>query len=160
MKNEDLMIRTADAADLGAVNAVIEACVMRWNLPQRVKRLALGSYLYGQHDLEFMEILVATGADGEVNGLAALEATGDGELPAGRKGLLLHGLYVRPELQGHGIGNRLVSAAVDVARAQSLDGLLVKAQNDATGFFETCGFEPMPVDDSSVDYANRWWRSA
>ena len=159
MQNEDFTIRAADAADLDAINAVIEACVMRWNLPQRVKRLALSSYLYGQHDLEFMEILVATGADGEVDGVVALETAADGELSAGRRGLLLHGVYVRPEQQGRGIGSRLVSAAVDAARAHGLDGLLVKAQNDATGFFATCGFEPMSVGDSAVDYANRWWKS-
>ncbi|MEJ2632975.1 MAG: GNAT family N-acetyltransferase [Acidihalobacter sp.] len=159
MRNEDVTIRAANATDLEAIDAIIEACVMRWNLPQRVKRLALGSYLYGRHDLEFMEILLAVGADGEINGLAALETAADGELSTGRKGLLLHGLYVKPQLQGRGIGSRLVSAAVDAVLAHGLDGLLVKAQNDATGFFEAYGFEPMPVGDSAVDYANRWWKS-
>ena len=159
MQSQNVIIRTADTADVDAINEVIEACVMRWDLPPRVKRLALGSYLYGPPDLSFMSILIAAGPNGEVDGIAALEPADDGELPAERSGLLLHGLYVKPERQGRGLGRRLVSAALDAARTQGLDGLLVKAQNDAAGFFEAYGFDPLPVGDSAVDYANRWWKT-
>jgi hypothetical protein len=47
----EISIRTARESDLGALNEVIEACVMGWNLPERVKRLSLGSYRYQPHDL-------------------------------------------------------------------------------------------------------------
>ena len=158
MQTERFSIRPAHSADLEAINAVIEACVMGWNLPPRVKRLALGSYLYSPPDLGFMELLLAVSPGGEIAGIAALEPADAGELPEDRNGLLLHGLYVRPELQGHGIGTLLVVQALDKVRIQGLRGLLVKAQNDATGFFHACGFQRLPASDSPADYANRWWK--
>lgn len=160
MQTERFSIRPAHAADLEAINAVIETCVMGWNLPPRVKRLALGSYLYSPSDLGFMELLLAVSPGDEIAGIAALEPADAGELPEGHNGLLLHGLYVSPELQGHGIGTLLVAQALDKVRIQGLGGLLVKAQNDATGFFDACGFQRLPVSDTAADYANRWWKPA
>ncbi len=158
MQTERFSIRPAHAADLEAINAVIESCVMGWNLPPRVKRLALGSYLYRTPDLEFMELLLAVSPGGEIAGIAALEPADAGALPEDRNGLLLHGLYVRPELQGQGIGTLLVAQALNKACIQGLRGLLVKAQNDATGFFDACGFQRLPISDTAADYANRWWK--
>lgn len=153
-------IRPALAADLDAANAVIEACVMAWELPPRVKRLALGSYLYRTHDLEYMDMLVAETAPGEIVGIAALEAASPADLPDGRSGLLLHGLYVLPARQHEGIGGRLVDAALALTRTRTLDGLLVKAQSEAVGFFRAMGFIKLAVEDPATDYANRWWQPA
>lgn len=158
MPADNFTVRPANAVDLEAINATVEACVMSWDLAPRVKRLALSSYLYGAHDLATMEVLLAIDVAGKLAGLAALEEADKHELPDGRSGLQLHGLYVKPELQGQGIGALLVSAALDAAREHGRNGLLVKAQKDATGFFEATGFSPLPIGDAAVDYANRWWK--
>ena len=59
MKRADITLRTARQADLEAINRVIEAAVMTWDLPERVKRLSLPSYRYTSVDFEHFEIVVA-----------------------------------------------------------------------------------------------------
>ncbi|MBF0257129.1 MAG: GNAT family N-acetyltransferase, partial [Gammaproteobacteria bacterium] len=39
-----------------------------------------------------------------------------------------------------------------------MNGLLVKAQADAVGFFSSHGFSHLPVTDQRRDYPHRWWR--
>lgn len=153
--------RPASTEDLPAVNAVVEACVMGWHLPSRVKRLALGSYLYGSHDFAFMDIVLAEQAGNGLAGVAALEAADPADLPAGiADGLLLHGLYVAPAWQRKGIGTQLVEQAMRRVRDRNLGGLLVKAQREAVEFFQTDGFIPLAVDNPATDYADRWWKPA
>jgi hypothetical protein len=65
------MLRQAAAADLDAVNAVIERAVMTWQLPERVKRLAMPSYRYGPHDLAHLHLVVA---DDNVHGIIGVAA--------------------------------------------------------------------------------------
>ena len=153
----DWVLRTAGAADLDPINALIGRAVMTWALPERVKRLALPSYHYGAHDLEHLTILVAEDAPAGLVGVAAWEPAAERDCPQGRRGLLLHGLYVDPDRQGQGVGSRLLSGAAEGARAQGYDGLLVKAQNDAQGFFQARGLERLLVRDPDQDYANRFW---
>ncbi|APZ41759.1 GNAT family N-acetyltransferase [Acidihalobacter ferrooxydans] len=153
-------LRPASARDLAAINAIVESCVMGWKLPNRVKRLALSSYLYRPHDFDYMDILVALTAQDAIIGVAALEPVDPNELPPTRTALLLQGLYIDPDHQRQGVGKHLVDAARATARANKLDGLLVKAQNDASGFFRRCGFTPLAVNSPEIDYANRWWRRA
>jgi N-acetylglutamate synthase-like GNAT family acetyltransferase len=71
---------------------------------------------------------------------------------------LLHGLYVDPAWQHRRIGARLLGAAPDEARRRGLDGLLVKAQPDATGFFQARGMTRLPVQDTGRGYPHRYWR--
>lgn len=150
-------LRAATAADLDAVNGVIERAVMTWQLPERVKRLAMPSYRYGEQDLAHLHLEVADdGTDGIV-GVAAWEAADPRDVPAGRRGLLLHGLYVDPARQRGGVGTALLEAAIAAARAQHYDGLLVKAQADADGFFAACGLQRLAVDNPERDYAHRYW---
>lgn len=153
-------IRTAKAEDLSALNEVIEACVMNWNLPERVRRLTVDSFTYKHHDLEHLELVLAEALGGEIIGVAAWESLSKDQLPEDKNGLLLHGLFVAPEHQHRGIGSRLVQAVMNSVRAKGVDGLLVKAQADATGFFHTQGFVNLPVEDATRDYPNRMWRAA
>jgi GNAT superfamily N-acetyltransferase len=51
----------------------------------------------------------------------------------------LDGLFVEPELWGHGIGRALVDAATHQARSKGL-ALTVIAAPRARGFYESCGF--------------------
>ena len=159
-ENTQPMIREMRPSDLDAVNRVITDCVMGWDLPDRVKRLSLGSYLYRPSDLSFLYFLLAETARCEIAGVAAWEPAPSTDLPQEKRGMLLHGLYVAPGLQGQAIGSRLVDAALEAVRKQRMDGLLVKAQAGAVGFFRARGFVSLPVVDPDRDYPHRWWRSA
>ena len=153
-----IRLRPATPADLAAINAVIERAVMTWQLPERVKRLALPTYRYHPHDLEHLNIVVAEHSEHGVIGVAAWEPASSRDLPAGKTGLLLHGLYVDPDRQRAGVGGRLLDAALAAAREQRFDGLLVKAQPEAEGFFLARGLERLPIADPVRDYPHRFWK--
>lgn len=153
-------LRPANRDDLAAINTVIERAVQTWNLPERVKRLALPTYLYNEHDLQHLHIELAVNHERGVVGVAAWEAAAARDCPDGVRGLLLHGLYVDPEKQQRGTGGRLLQAAASAAREQGYDGLLVKAQADAEGFFKARGMQLLAVMDASRDYPNRYWLDA
>lgn len=153
-------IRPAHAADLAAINCIVERAVMTWKLPERVKRLALPSYRYHAHDLQHQLMLVAELPEVGIAGVAALEEADPRDLPAARTGLLLHGLYVDPAWQGQGIGTRLLQAACTACRETGHDGLLVKAQPDAAAFFQSRGLQRLAVKDPDRDYPHRYWKFA
>lgn len=154
-----ITLRPATTADLDAINVVIERAVMTWPLPERVKRLTLPSYRYQPHDLDHLHIVVAEVAGRALPGVAAWEPASARDLPAGKTGLLLHGLYVDPDRQRAGVGSRLLDEAVGAAREQGFDGLLVKAQPAAEGFFLTRGLERLPTADPARDYPHRLWKA-
>ncbi len=154
----DLSLRPATTADLGRLNAVIKAAVLSWSLPERVKRLSLPSYLYQPHDLEHLRLVVAESSAEGMVGVAAWEPASPGDAPTGTKAMLLHGIYVRPQLHRSGIGSMLLDAAAKAARQAGYDGLLVKANPDAQAFFVARGLDPLPVEDPTRDYPYRYWR--
>ena len=57
-----------------------------------------------------------------------------------------------------GIGRRLIGAAIRAARQGNFDGMLVKANPDARGFFSAMGLEPLPTEDARRDYPYRFWK--
>ena len=152
-------LRPATAADIEALNGVVERAFMTWNLPERVKRLSLPSYRYRALDLDFQHIVVAETPTHGIIGVAAWEPAEPRDLPSGLTGLLLHGLYVEPAHIHRGIGSQLLDAALDAAREQGADGLLVKAQIDAVGFFVAHGMRLLPVRDTERDYPHRYWQA-
>jgi len=152
MASGELTLRPATAADLEALNAVVERAVLSWGLPERVKRLSLPVYRYQHADLSAYQILVAETAFGEIVGVAAWEALVPLDAPPA---VLLHGLYVDPGRHRGGVGTRLLEAVLDAARAAGQEGVLVRAQRDAEGFFAARGFQP--VSDSEAP-PRRWWR--
>ena len=157
-------LRTAGAHDLEAINTVIDRAVMGWDLPERVKRLALPLYRYNDYDLRVMQFRVAEIPGGGILGVAAWEDADPRDLPApqgeaanrARHGVLLHGLYIDPAQQRSGLGTRLLAAVGDAARATGARWLLVKAQNGAEGFFERRGLVRLPVRDTDRDYEGRY----
>jgi N-acetylglutamate synthase-like GNAT family acetyltransferase len=158
--NPTTRIRPATLEDLPAINRVIEAAVMTWDLPERVKRLTLPSYRYNEHDFAHLQMAVAEDAAGQVTGVASWEPANAGDCPAQARGMLLHGLYVMPGSWGSGHGSRLLDHALKAAAAAGMDGLLVKAQADAVGFFSRCGMQPLAVEDATRHYSHRFWKSA
>lgn len=152
----NLSIRPCSLADLPTVNRIIDAGIDSWQLSERVKRLSKPLYHYGPDDLEHLSIRLA--GDGRTElGVIAWEPAEPDQLPSGRTGWLLHGLFVQPSEAGRGIGRALVAFCEREARAAAMDGLLVKAQAEAVGFFAGIGFQRLPVTSLSRDYAFRYW---
>lgn len=70
---------------------------MTWDLPGRVKHLALPSYLYRIPDLGTLEMIVAEGNEADIYGVIAWEAADPKDTPPTHTGMLLQGIYVRPD---------------------------------------------------------------
>jgi predicted N-acetyltransferase YhbS len=160
MPAPDIHIRPAKETDLEAVNRVIHAAVMTWDLPARVKRLSLPGYYYNAADFDQLVMMVAEDHRHNIVGTAAWEPADARDTPAEHTALLLHGIYVDPSHHHQGIGRQLFRSAEEAVRKLGFDGLLVKAQKGASGFFISQGMDRLPVDDPSRDYENRFWKSA
>jgi predicted N-acetyltransferase YhbS len=160
MPSLSIHVRRARADDLDAINRVIEAAVMTWNLPERVKRLSLSSYLYTTLDFKHLDMAVAEGDEQNIVGVAAWEPADSRDMPAGEMALLLHGIYVDPSHHQQGVGSRLFREAERVVLDHPYSGLLVKAQEDAIAFFLAQGMIRLQADDPERHYANRFWKSA
>mgnify|MGYP001557148571 CR=1 FL=1 len=156
----DIAIRKASVADLDDINNIIHKCVFSWDLPDRVKRLTVQSYCYDEFDLDNLDIFVATDSLKFLVGVASLEQATKADLPETSSGLLLHGLYVNPEYQHQGVGQKLIHQSFQHVRHHQLQGLLVKAQCNANSYFDQQGFEKLAVNDANRDYPHRWWKSA
>lgn len=149
------VVRPARESDLASINAIIEAAVMGWSLPERVKRLSVDSYRYTLEDLRHFAMRVALDGD-RVVGVAAFEQAARRETPNGVSGLMLHGLYVDPAAQRRGVGRVLVESVASAARYAGHRGVLVKASRDAVDFFRRLGFARVAASGAS-DYPNLFW---
>lgn len=151
-------LRNADSDDLDNINHVIAAAMDTWDLAERVKRISLPLYRYQPHDLEHLQIVVAESGASGIVGVAALEQASAGDFPAEPSTSILHGLYVDPAYHGKAVGSRLLKRIEEIAAATDASGLLVKAQQEAVGFFAHHGFNTLPVEDESRDYPYRLWK--
>ena len=154
-----IKIRCPTLDDLDAINRVVEQAIMGWNLPDRVKRLALPSYRYSPFDLNHMEVRVAEESMKGILGLTAWEPADRQQTPNNLPAHLLHGIFVLPTYQHQGIGGRLLEVAEEATRAAGCKGILVKAQADAVEFFRNKDYHPLEIKDTLKDYANRYWKS-
>ena len=151
-------LRPASPLDLLAVNGVIESAIHTWEVPARVKRLCVPLYRYSEHDLDFLDLVVAEAERIGIVGVAAWEQADAGDAPTGHSALLLHGIYVAPDQHRLGVGTRLFEAAEMAASLSGFDGVLVKAQPGAGDFFRALGLERVPVHDCCRDYPHRFWK--
>lgn len=154
-----ITLRIAIKADLSEINRVIEAAVMSWQLPQRVKRLSLPSYYYDEADLLHLTLWVAEDNTDDIVAVAGYETADSLDTPKAVKGLLLHGLYVLPRWHDHGLGQQLLDTVERHAADGSYEGVLVKAQTEAVSFFEKQGYQSLPVEDSMRHYSYRLWKT-
>ena len=155
--NKPWRLRPVSSLDLGSVNRIIESAIETWEVPARVKRLSVPLYRYSEHDLDFLDLVVAEAEDIGIVGVAAWEQADPGDTPAGYSALLLHGIYVAPDQQRKGVGTRLFEAAEKAASSRGFTGVLVKAQPGAEDFFLTLGLQRVPVEDHRRDYPHRFW---
>ena len=159
MQNNNLDIHRASAEDLAAINRVVERAVMGWHLPERVKRLALPTYRYSELDMTHMQLWIAETGPAAIAGVIAWEQADVQDTPGGQHALLIHGIYVDPACQRSGIGSKLLQSAEAAASQAQLNGLLVKAQSGAAGFFHARGYRRLPVTDDLREYNNRFWKT-
>jgi len=159
-KNLSITLRTASLSDLDDINNVITSAVMSWQLAERVKRLSLPSHQYCEIDFRHLQFVVAqTGnaSQAKIVGVAAWEEAEPLNSPQNTRALLLHGIYVDAQHHRQGIGQALFARAQQAAIEQHYDGLLVKAQTDASGFFIAQGMQPLPQQNDR-QYGNRFWK--
>jgi len=148
-------IKAAKLSDLDDINRVIEAAVMGWDLPERVKRLSLSSYHYSECDFNNLEIMVAIDRYLKVVGVVALEQTGINTRLTDFPPLTIHGFYVHPDYQSRGIGKILFNAVEKAARQLQYKGLIVKAHTSATRFFISQGMKSLEIENTQKDYPNQ-----
>lgn len=159
-KNPSITLRTASLLDLDEINSVIASAVMSWQLAERVKRLSLSSHQYTEFDFKHLQFVVAQTdktPNAQIIGIAAWEKADALNSPQNTHALLLHGIYVDAKHHHQGIGRALFACAQQAAIEQHYDGLLVKAQADANGFFIAQGMQPL-AQQNDRQYANRYWK--
>ena len=150
-------LRAATSEDLLFINGIIEAAVMSWTLPERVKRLSMPAYRYDKAALEAVDMQVASDSDGDIVGVVAYCEPKEEMALQDRKALLLHGIFVDTTSHRQGVGAAMVKAIKSKAAKQEADGILVHAQPDALEFFKALKFEQLPVVDEELDYKHRYW---
>jgi predicted N-acetyltransferase YhbS len=151
-------IRPASIEDLDAINRIIEAAIMTWDLSDRVKRLTIPTYKYNEMDLQHLEVVVAE-EDGTIVGVAAWEPASSTDAPRARTALLLHGIYVDPAHHRKGVGRRLFRAAEATVHQRQLDGLVVKAQKGSEPFYLSQGMHKLTAEDPKREFENRYWKA-
>jgi GNAT superfamily N-acetyltransferase len=160
MNLREHFIRLAGAEDLPAVNAVVEAAVMAWPLPLRLRRLSLPVLTYDAADAADYEILLREDGGRHPVGVAAWRAqpADAGCAPELPPHALLHGLYVHPVEQRRGVGRALQRTVARRAEERGLAGILVKAERVSTNYFAGCGYRPLAVpQDQPGAYPYRFW---
>lgn len=153
-----MTVRNADKSDLATINQVITNAVMAWPMPERARRLIVPVLCYNDaEDLDYYQALVWE-QDGQIVGVATWDITRQIDTVKGRA-KLLHGLFIAPDFQRRGIGQTLIDEVAVRAAASdaSLDGLLIKAERVAIGFFEHCGLEQIKAVVPG-DYPYQFWR--
>lgn len=153
-----LIIRPAEKHDLDAINQIIEAAILTWELPERVIRLTLPTYIYSEMDLQHMSIVVACQKE-TIVGVAAWEPADPIDAPKNTRALMLHGIYVNPALHRQGIGAVLFQAAEQSTKKQRLNGIVVKAQKGSEAFYQSQGMHNLKVEDKKREFENRFWKA-
>lgn len=147
-------IEASTRGDLPAVNAVIERAVLQWPLPESLKRLVIPVLRYDDADSDHLQIFVCREAHQTV-GVLALDYD-DADAEDQRRDVSLHGLYVEPRVQRHGLGKALVAFAEFQSGMHSRDAITLRAERISCGFFERCGYvHRPPATDADYPYTYR-----
>ena len=149
-------VKNVAVTDLVLINSIITSAVESWQLPDRLKRLALPILQYTAEDLTEFEFFLHD-HNGSVNGVAVLSRDAGLKGKHGTRCALMHGLYVHADAQRTGVGSALQQTVADHAREMGCEGLLVKAQRVATSYFEAQGYEE--CECQYVNYPYLYWKA-
>ncbi|HET7762304.1 MAG TPA: GNAT family N-acetyltransferase [Phycicoccus sp.] len=148
----DLEIRRARADELDAVGALTVAA---YAADGRIT----ADHPYATHLADAVAryrdavLLVAAGADGELLGTATIVPAGSSLVEMCRTGEMeLRMLAVSPDARGGGIGERLASACVEVAREHGCERVILSSGTWMTAahrLYERLGFVRVPERDWS-----------
>lgn len=156
-----LTLARAEQEDLGVIEQIIAASISAWPAPDRLKRCVLPVLVYRVADLLDHEVIwVRRGV--EPIAVAAWELDGDRPDPEAGTSTLLHGLFVVADAQRHGVGEGLQAMIAQRAARVGFNGLHVKAERFATGYFEGHGYHRLsPADqpDAHESYPYWFWQS-
>lgn len=150
----NISIRPATQTDLSSINSIIESAVMGWHIPERVKRLSLSSLNYSDDDFKYYQIMIL-----ELDHIPAGVLAMDHDTYRQDNTSLIHGIYVTPDKQKKGIGTHLLAEAEKLAHQQQARHIMVKAQKDASGFFEACGMKKMAIENEQQDFSSRYTKA-
>lgn len=149
-----MSICTAKHTDLAQINQLIAQAVMAWPMPERIKRLSVPVLSYDSEDFKHYQFLLLKEVD-LIVGVAVWNAK-TSVMTARGTGRLLHGLYIAPAFQGRGYGQQLMGQIFAEAGALGVDGVLVKAERPALGFFKHCALQSLPASNDT-DYPYQFW---
>lgn len=153
MIDADYPLFRCSAEDLPQVNAIVMAAVMAWPLPERVRRLSAPLLCY--RDTDLADHVIELAGPREVPDAVIAWMHDSRHAPPY---VLLHGIYVKPELQRSGSGRRLVEAVRQRAFGVGAAGVLIKAERVSVPFFERLGLLRLPPDTGPGGaYAYRFW---
>ncbi|MFW5748515.1 MAG: GNAT family N-acetyltransferase [Chloroflexota bacterium] len=132
-----ITIRNATSADIDTVAAFIAPFVeSRKLLPRTIDELEV-----------LINTLFIAEYEGRIVGCAALEVYSS-------KLAELRSLAVSQDVQGMGVGKKLVQACIDLARAQNV--LEVMAITSSEDFFKACGFDfTLPGEKKALFFQTR-----
>ena len=163
--NSQLSIYCGGLSDLPQINEIIGAAVDAWPLPARLRRLTAPLLKYKATDLLDLEFLIAclatstqTTAQPTPVGIAAWDFSNIYTGPGEYRSALLHGLYVTPSHQHHGVGGALQQATSTRAFAKGRTAMLVKAERVSASYFQQCGYHGLSSDEIDIaDYPYLYW---
>lgn len=118
-----VIIRSAAAGDIPGIAELIKPFVDEGSLLERT---------FDEFEELLPNFFVAVDEDGTIVGCAALEIYS-------RKLAEIRSLAVSPEVQGQGVGRKLVNACVERAKERNILEIMAVTASDA--FFQSCGFD-------------------
>ena len=163
--NSQLSIYCGGVSDLPQINEIIRAAVDAWPLPARLRRLTTPLLEYkatDSLDLEFLIARVATSCHTTSQtipvGVAAWDFSNVYPGPGEYRSALLHGLYVTPHHQRHGVGCALQQATYTRALAKGRTAMVVKAERVSESYFQQCGYHGLSSNELGIaDYPYLYW---
>lgn len=147
-KNDHFTIKPISPDERHVVNNLLGRSIERWKLAPRVHRLAASALAYREDDFKRMHFVGAFDFGSKLQGFASIEF--DANVSSRCE---LHGLYVHPAAQGHGVGSALLQHVIDEMLPGNVTSLEARAHRSSKFFFlerdfifvELDGLEPCRI---------------
>lgn len=141
-----ISIERASPEQAEQLSVIAFAAKAYWNYPERWMELWRPQLTFSPQSIEANESWVAH-SDGKLLGFYTLRDKGGNAW--------IEDLWVLPEWIGKGIGKRLFSHAVELARQRGYQLLRLEADPNAAGFYEKMGMHKIGERRSEVDGQSR-----